>query len=53
MFSKDGDTLLFASLVRHGNLLARAVWATIEPAHVRMVRHILHQAGRRLSSGTA
>jgi hypothetical protein len=53
MFSKDGDTLLFASLVRHGNQLARAVLATIEPAHVRMVRHILHPAGRRLSSGTA
>ena len=53
MFSKDGDTLLFASLVRHGNLLARAVWAMIEPAHVRMVRHILDQAGRRLTSGTA
>lgn len=51
MFSKDGDTLVFASLVRHGNLLARAVWAMIEPAHVRMVRRILDQAGRRLRSG--
>jgi hypothetical protein len=53
MFSKDGDTLTFATLVYHGNLLARAVWAMVEPAHIRMVRHILDQASRRLRSGPA
>ena len=53
MFTKDGETLMFATLVHHGNLLARAVWAMVEQAHVRMVRHILDQASRRLRSGTA
>ena len=48
MFRKDGDTLLFATVVQHGNVLARAVWAMAELAHVRMVRHILDQASRRL-----
>ena len=51
MFTKDGETLMFATLVHHGNLLARAVWAMVEPAHVRMVRHILDQASRRLRPG--
>jgi hypothetical protein len=48
MFKRDGDTLLFATFVQHGNLVARAVWAAIELAHVRMVRRILDQASRRL-----
>ena len=51
MFKKEGDTLLFATLVQHGNLVARAVWAAVEAAHVRMVRHILDQASRRLRPG--
>ena len=53
MFKREGETLLFATLVRHGNVLARAVWAMVEPAHVPMVRRILDQASRRLRSGTA
>ena len=48
LFLREGDTLLFATFVCQSNLLARAVWAMIEPAHVRMVRQILDQAGRRL-----
>jgi hypothetical protein len=48
MFKREGDTLLFATLVHHGNLAARAVWVVVVPAHVRMVRHILDQASRRL-----
>lgn len=48
LFKKDGDTLLFATFVQHGNLIARGVWAMVEPAHVRIVRNILDQASRRL-----
>jgi hypothetical protein len=48
LFKKDGDTLLFATFVHHGNLVARGVWAVVEPAHVRTVRNILDQASRRL-----
>jgi hypothetical protein len=47
LFKKDGDTLLFATFVQHGNLIARGVWAMVEPAHVRIVRNILDQASRR------
>jgi hypothetical protein len=48
MFKRQSDALLFATLVHHGNVVARALWATVEPAHVRIVRHILDQASRRL-----
>jgi hypothetical protein len=48
LFKRDGDTLLFATFVHHGNVAARAVWAVVERAHVRMVRNILDQASRRL-----
>lgn len=48
LFKKDGDTLLFATFVHHGNLTARGLWAMVEAAHVRIVRNILDQASRRL-----
>ena len=48
LFKKDGGTLLFATFVQHGNIIARGVWAMVEPAHVRVVRNILDQASRRL-----
>jgi hypothetical protein len=48
LFKKDGDTLLFATFVQHGNVIARGVWAMVEPAHVRIVRNILAPASRRL-----
>ena len=48
LFLREGDTLVFATFVCQSNVLARAVWAMTEPAHVRMVRQILDQAGRRL-----
>jgi hypothetical protein len=48
LFKREGDTLLFATFVHHGNVAARAVWAVVEPAHVRIVRNILDQASRRL-----
>jgi hypothetical protein len=48
LFKKHGDTLLFATFVQHGNLIARGVWAMVESAHVRIVRNILDQASRRV-----
>lgn len=52
LFLREGDTLLFATFVCQSNLLARAVWPMIQPAHVRMVRQILDEAGRRLRPET-
>jgi hypothetical protein len=48
LFKKDGDALLFATFVQHGNLAARGLWAVVEPVHVRMVRDIMSDASRRL-----
>ncbi len=39
--------LLFATFVRHDNAIARALWSSIEAAHVRTVRSILEMASRR------
>jgi len=49
LFKRDGTRLLFATFVQHGNVAARGIWATVEPAHVRMVRRLLDHGGRRLS----
>jgi Protein of unknown function (DUF2867) len=38
--------VLFATFVRQDNPAARAVWAGVEPVHVRIVRRILEHAGR-------
>jgi hypothetical protein len=40
--------LLFTTFVQHGNPIARAMWAAIEPAHVRIVHDILERASRRV-----
>jgi hypothetical protein len=48
LLRKQADALLFATFVAQRNLIARAVWAVTEPVHVRVVRDILAQAGRRL-----
>jgi hypothetical protein len=48
LLKKEDGALLFATFVEQRNLLARAVWAVTEPAHVRVVRDILGQASRRL-----
>ncbi|MCW2654349.1 MAG: hypothetical protein QOE41_3957 [Mycobacterium sp.] len=45
---KSGHALQFATFVQQDNLVARAVWAATEPAHVRVVRQVLEQAGRRI-----
>lgn len=44
---RDGHELLFATLVRQENPVARAMWASIEATHVRTVRTILELASRR------
>ncbi len=48
LFKKDSDALLFATFVQKSDPLAHAVWAVTEPVHLRVVRDILDQAGRRL-----
>jgi hypothetical protein len=48
LLKKVDGALLFATFVAQQNLIARAVWAVTEPAHVRVVRDILGQASRRL-----
>jgi hypothetical protein len=37
-------TLLFCTFVQHENLVARAVWAGVEPVHKPIVRSILERA---------
>ena len=48
LLKKEGDALLFATFVAQRNLAARALWAVVEPVHVRVVREILGQASQRL-----
>ena len=50
LLKKEDDALLFATFVEQRNLAARAVWAVVEPVHVRVVRDILGEASRRLRS---
>lgn len=45
---KEESTLLFATFVAQRNPLARALWAVVEPVHVRVVRDLLDHAGQRL-----
>lgn len=48
LLTKEDDALLFATFVAQQNIAARAVWAVVEPVHVRVVRDILDNASRRL-----
>jgi hypothetical protein len=47
LFKCEPEALLFATFVHHANHVARAVWAAVEPAHVRIVQHVLEQGSRR------
>jgi hypothetical protein len=47
LFERWQRSLLFATFVQHDNLIARAVWAATQPAHVPVVRRVLEQAGKR------
>ena len=51
MVRREEHALLFATFVRQDNSIARALWATIETAHVRTVRSLLEQASRRVVVG--
>lgn len=44
----EPEALLFATFVQHGNVIARGVWAAVESTHVRTVRDVLEEAGRRI-----
>lgn len=47
LLRRQENGLLFATLVRHDNAVARKLWSSIEAAHVRTVRSILEMASRR------
>ena len=47
LFQLQQRALLFATIVEQGNPFARAVWAAVEPVHVRVVRQVLEQASIR------
>jgi hypothetical protein len=47
LFERRQRSLLFATLVEHDNVIARAVWAATEPVHVPVVRRVLEHAGTR------
>ncbi|MGH3557448.1 MAG: hypothetical protein ACRDTK_08145 [Mycobacterium sp.] len=47
LFKREPEALLFATFVHHANHIARAVWAAVEPTHVRIVRQLLERAGPR------
>ena len=49
LFKREPDALLFDTFVQHGNLVARAVWASIQATHVRIVRDLLERASQRLA----
>jgi hypothetical protein len=49
LFKREHDGLLFATFVQEKNVVARAVWAIVEPAHVRTVRRLLDHACRRIN----
>lgn len=46
---REEHALLFGTRVRHDNPIARALWASIQSAHVRTVRTLLESAGRRVT----
>ena len=50
LFKRTQGALLFCTFVQQDNHIARAVWATIEAVHVRVVRDVLEQAIGRLRS---
>jgi hypothetical protein len=50
LLKKEDGALLFGTFVAQHNLAARAVWAVVEPVHVRVVCDILNEASRRLRS---
>ena len=50
LFKPERRSLLFCTFVQHDNPIAHALWAAIEPTHVRVVHDLLERAGQRLRS---
>jgi hypothetical protein len=48
LFKREDDGLLFCTFVQHGNLVARAIWASIQAPHVRIVRELLEHSSCQL-----
>jgi hypothetical protein len=48
LIKRDAGGLLFATLVQHDHRIARAMWAAVEPGHLRVVPYLLEQAVQRL-----
>jgi hypothetical protein len=56
LFMRDGDELLFSTLVQLDNPVARTVWRGIEVQHRAVVRWLISTAerrGRATGDGTA
>jgi hypothetical protein len=53
LFKCEPEALLFATFVHHANHMARAVWAAVEPTHVRIVRQLLERAGQQIAGPAA
>ena len=49
IFRRDGQDLLFATLVEHRSLVAPLLWRAILPVHVPVVRRLLTDACSRLA----
>jgi hypothetical protein len=47
LFQRQADRLLFCTFVQQANPIARTVWAAIEVTHVKTVRRLLEEGGRR------
>jgi hypothetical protein len=43
LFKCERDALLFATFVQHDHIVARALWAGVQPRHVRVVRSLLER----------
>jgi hypothetical protein len=52
LFKRDDHTLLYATLLRWANPIARAVWAGVGPVHRPVVRYVLEQGSRRVAEGS-
>ena len=53
LFKRHDHVLLYATLLRWANPIARAVWAGVGPVHRPVVRYVLEQGSRRIAEGSA
>jgi hypothetical protein len=52
LFKRERDALLFCTFVQQDSHVARAVWAAVEPTHVRVVPRLLGDASRRFADSS-